>query len=76
MGAFALSQKMMRAFVALSPAPPTLTSPDRRFPSGIKRERGAGCSPNAAAAPATVSGERFVIAPLGPPGKATARRDP
>ena len=33
--------------------------------SGDQRECGAGNFPNAAAAPATVSGESFVIVPLG-----------
>src|SRR5690606_1142114 len=52
----------------------------RRFPSGIKRERGAGGDPRQApAAPATVDGEPAVSDATGCPayrgaGKATDRR--
>jgi hypothetical protein len=47
--------------------------------SGCEWECGAGeCSPKSAAAPATVSGESYVIMPLGTsgPGKATRDKDP
>jgi hypothetical protein len=47
--------------------------------SGREWECGAGeCSPKSAAAPATVSGESYVIMPLGTsgPGKATRDEDP
>ena len=41
----------------------------RWFPSGIKRERGEGSKPEAAAAPATVSGEPTPPRPLGNLGR-------
>lgn len=65
-----------RALPSCAPPHAVLPLPSR-FPQGIKREPGAReLSRHSGAAPATVSGERRSITPLGLPGKAERRDDP
>ena len=64
---------------ATSPCSPDRLGPtlSRRFPRGIERESGERpCGRETGAVPATVSGERRSIEPLGKPGKAERRPDP